>query len=78
MTTCPTCHRKLQGQARDLTGQRFGKVEVLSYAGTDKHSCSVWNVRCDCGKEREVVGSYMTRGTTTSCGCQRGKRPVKE
>ena len=51
----------------DLTGQRFGRLTVLSYAGNQK-----WNCKCDCGKETVVFTSNLTRNHTTSCGCARG------
>jgi hypothetical protein len=30
---------------------------------------TIWNVRCDCGTEKEAVGKGMTDGTYASCGC---------
>jgi hypothetical protein len=34
-------------------------------------SGSYWLCRCDCGNEREVTGSALMNGTSTSCGCLR-------
>lgn len=46
----------------DLTGQRFGRWLVLSYAGGSKWAC-----RCDCGTEKAVHGSSLRRGISNGC-----------
>ncbi len=55
--------------AEDMTGLRFGKllVERLSYRdpGTRKR---FWLCRCDCGREKIIPHSSLTRGSQ-SCGC---------
>ncbi len=54
----------------DLTGQRFGKLVALSYAGQGKKDgITLWLCRCDCGTERVMrnVNLYASR----SCGCSR-------
>lgn len=56
--------RKLRVPKIDLTGQRFGKLTVLDYAGDLK-----WNCVCDCGKTTTVKGKYLRNGDTKSCGC---------
>jgi hypothetical protein len=57
----------------DLTGQKFGKLTVLSFAGFHgKYSC--WNMRCDCGNELVKYGSQTKnrakRYPNLSCGCE--------
>lgn len=42
---------------KDLTGQRFGKLTVVSFAGKRNHS-AYWNCRCDCRNDTVVQGSY--------------------
>ena len=59
---------------RDLTGQRFGKLVVLQRTENPQkqtHSTDYWLCRCDCGNETVVLGSNLTRGHTTSCGCKK-------
>lgn len=34
----------------DLTGQKFGKLKVLEYAGRNERGNSVWLCICNCGK----------------------------
>ncbi len=54
--------------ALDLTGKRFGRLEVLSRAEKiPKHS--LWNCKCDCGEMVKVKGGNLTHGSTNSCGC---------
>lgn len=60
-------------QVKNLTGQRFGRLEVIAYAGNDKRSNSMWVCRCtgeDCGGRQVTVLGYSLRvGDTNSCGC---------
>lgn len=56
----------------DLTGKRFGKLLVLSFAGKNPRRQSLWTVRCDCGNDRTVLGYNLRSEHTRSCGCLRG------
>lgn len=47
----------------DLSGQRFGRLVVLSREGT-KYDEPTWRCACDCGAEHVVRGSYLRNGTT--------------
>jgi len=51
----------------DLTGKRFGRLLVLSIDPTSRRK---WIVRCDCGVEKSILRSNLTRNTR-SCGCLR-------
>lgn len=57
---------------RDLTGQRFGRLTALSPIRTA--SGFRWSCRCACGAEVKVVGSSLTSGHTSSCGCLQRER----
>lgn len=52
----------------DLTGQRFGKLTVISKT-ENKGKGTAWLCRCDCGNETIVLSSNLKRGKTRSCGC---------
>ena len=58
-------------------GDRFGHWTVLGYIGLRKASSNARNrlrmyrCRCDCGRERDVRGTDLTKGVSTSCGCRR-------
>lgn len=56
----------------DLTGQRFGHLVVVEYAGRNERRESLWRCHCDCGNESIVRGDVLRRGTTESCGCGKG------
>lgn len=53
----------------DLTGQRFGRLMVISRAENNKHGDAMWNCVCDCGNTHIVNGNNLKKGTTQSCGC---------
>jgi hypothetical protein len=56
---------------KDLTGQRFGKRQVISFHSVaiyrGKRGSSRWLVRCDCGRESILQTSAVKIGKT--CGC---------
>jgi len=53
----------------DLTGERFGRLLVISLDHKDKYSSKYWLCRCDCGNEKVIRGGSLKRGLTRSCGC---------
>lgn len=53
---------------RDLTGQRFGRLEVIKLLGVAGVQ-TFWECRCDCGKTAEVGRAPLVSGQTRSCGC---------
>ena len=65
-------------KAIDLTGMRFGHWTVLERAGSVKYESTgvmpTWLCRCDCGKERVVLGKKLKNGRSQSCGCFRKDR----
>lgn len=52
---------------KDETGNRYGKLTVLSYETTNDKA--FWKCRCDCGNITIVAGDKLRSGRTTSCGC---------
>lgn len=63
------------GKIIDLTGQRFGRLTVLSRAEdyVDPHGNHriKWLCRCDCGNKCEILSIMLRNGGTRSCGCLR-------
>jgi len=59
---------------RNLTGQQFGRLTVLEYAGR-RNKRTLWLCQCECGNLKTVQVSSLDRGTTLSCGCLRRSRP---
>lgn len=58
---------------QDLTGQKFGHLTVLGFAGRmtciGKHL--LWWLRCDCGDIRKTSAANFKYGRSFSCGCQK-------
>lgn len=60
--------------SRDLTGQKFGKLTVVSWAEAS-HKVGQhyrWKCKCDCGNTIETRSNSLRRGRTKSCGCING------
>lgn len=58
----------------ELSGQRFGRLLVVSLAGSDRFGKSQWNCLCDCGKSHVAGSRTLKSGHTRSCGCYREER----
>ena len=56
-------------KAKDLIGQKFGKLMVIKRNGSDKHGKALWLCKCECGNEVSIRGSRLISGYTKSCGC---------
>lgn len=52
---------------RDLTGQTFGLLRVLAFAGIRSGS-AYWECRCSCGRVVEVKTTRLLRRLTVDCG----------
>lgn len=52
----------------DLTGQRFGRLVVLSRA-QNKGAATAWNCLCECGNHTIVRSDHLRSEHTESCGC---------
>ena len=67
---------------KDLTGQRFGRLTVLSLGEKKgKYTGAFWRCQCDCGNIVTVPGNSLRREETRSCGCLRADRlrkPTKQ
>lgn len=53
----------------DLVGQRFGKLMVLKFSGTDKRGATTWECKCDCGNIKIIGRNSLKYGSSRSCGC---------
>ena len=60
-----------RGKREDLTGQRFGRLIVISYNDeiSKQKKNSYWNCKCDCGNEVVVRDCHLKSGGQVSCGC---------
>lgn len=57
------------GQAKDLTGQRFGHLTAL-YRTENNKTQTMWVCQCDCGEIKPMAAQYFTKAKDPSCGCQ--------
>jgi len=55
----------------DLTGKRFGRLEVLGFSHDDIDGNVSWDCICDCDTIVTVQGHDLRFGNTKSCGCLR-------
>ena len=60
----------------DLTGQRFGMLEVIKRSENTGEKVS-WKCKCDCGCIAICTTSNLLQGTSQSCGCVRTKHNGK-
>jgi len=73
MTKNHNTKQKKKRQAKDIIGQRFGRLivveelpRVFSPKGT---SCRMFKCLCDCGKYHTARHTNLSSGGTKSCGC---------
>ena len=52
-----------------MIGNKYGRLEVLSYINTDKHRNKVYLCKCECGNTTITTADSLKKGHTRSCGC---------
>lgn len=67
--------KQVPARVKDETGNVYGKLTVLSYAGTDLKSQkgAYWNCRCECGGDTVVCGRSLRSESISSCGCSKNR-----
>lgn len=58
----------MHGNAKDLTGQRFGRLLAKDIAGR-QGSMMMWHCVCDCGNTHVARAGHLLAGRIRSCGC---------
>ena len=53
----------------DLTGRRFGMLEVIGQSDETKNRAILWECRCDCGKTVKCIANELNSGNKLNCGC---------
>lgn len=59
---------------KNLIGQRFGRLLVLSLDESSRWRNIKWLCLCDCGNHPIIARSGLTTGKTKSCGCFQRER----
>lgn len=55
---------------KDITGNKYNKLTALKPTKQDSKTREYyWLWKCDCGNEKEILGSRVRTGATKSCGC---------
>lgn len=62
----------------DLTGQRSGRLTMISRLNEKKRGDEVWLARCDCGKDVKVTAYNFLHVRVKSCGCARKGKNLKD
>lgn len=62
---------------KNETGNKYGRLTVLSRAENNHRGDAQWLCQCDCGKQVIVKGVSLRSGHTQSCGCYQ-KDKVRE
>lgn len=60
------------------TGQIFGRLTVVKFAGKDRSGGKLWNCICVCGNPKIVADRSLTRNMTKSCGCLAKENGTKQ
>lgn len=56
---------------KDLTGQHYGYLTVLSLDQNPNNKRIKWLCKCKCGNTKIIAACDLIRGHTSSCGCKK-------
>lgn len=59
----------IPARVKDLTGQRFGRLVIVSFGGINRSGKATWECLCDCGHTLVAISGNLRSGNTGSCGC---------
>lgn len=59
----------MANRLKDITGQTFGRLTVLSRFSRTPNGVSTWTCQCTCGKTKNIRADVLRGGTSQSCGC---------
>lgn len=64
---------------KDLTGETFGRLTVISRAENDENGKAQWHCKCSCKNETIITvrGTDLKNGHTQSCGCLMREKNVE-
>lgn len=72
-TICTKCSAR-EASFNDLTGQSFGRLKVISFAGREEGTGKArWSCLCECGVVKDIDAWALLSGNTMSCGCLRSE-----
>lgn len=59
----------IMGKKLYLSGQKFGRWEVIYYSHKNIRGEKYWNCRCNCGTVKAVSAASLVNKKSVSCGC---------
>ncbi len=69
LKSCGMCGYKLSRITSDISGQKFGELEVIRKTDRrDSAESVLWECKCSCGRTTVVSGCSLRSGHTKSCG----------
>lgn len=60
----------MQGKYKNLTGKKFGKLEVIGRRGSDSRGNSMWKVKCECGFVNILRANALTKTNNPTRKCR--------
>lgn len=78
--SCGCLQKESRGKStiHNLVGQTFGMLTVVEKTSKrTKTGNVIWLCQCECGNYKEVSGTHLLGGDTTSCGCINSKGEAK-
>lgn len=60
---------KTISRVKDLTGKRYGRLQVIGVDDTRNTRKTFWYCQCDCGNIKSIRSDILQSGNTRSCGC---------
>ena len=52
-------------------GDKYNKLTAMYFVYKNNRGDNIWHFKCDCGKEKDMVGYLVASGARKSCGCAR-------
>ena len=77
--SCDECakQKRIENNFIDETGNKYGKLTVLSYVGKNSDNRFLWLCQCDCGNLKITTSKSLHSGLCQSCGCLKSKGEQK-
>jgi hypothetical protein len=66
-----------RGIVNDLSGMRFGHLQVKHRNGSDAQNNALWLCRCDCGNEASIRGNFLNKQRFCSKQCRLYREPMR-
>ena len=73
-----TCGCTSYQKGQRLIGQKFGKLTVIKFLGTNYYQKHEYECLCDCGNTTIVLEQHLKNGNTRSCGCIKKEKSIGE